>query len=75
MIGDKIRAERKRRGLTQEQLAKAIGVRHKQIVGTWERGEKRIGADMIIPIAQALGVDPAKLLDKPKKRGHHANNL
>jgi hypothetical protein len=38
MTGEQIRQERERRKLTQEQLAKAIGVGQRTI-GNWERGE------------------------------------
>jgi len=37
MTGEQIRQARERRGLTQEQLAQAIGV-GQRTVGNWERG-------------------------------------
>ena len=38
MTGEKLRSERLLRGLTQKQVADALGV-HKNTVARWERGE------------------------------------
>jgi len=56
-----IRAMRERAGLTQGQLAKAIGTTH-GYVGKMERGEKRIALDWIHKIAGALNCRPDDLV-------------
>jgi transcriptional regulator with XRE-family HTH domain len=46
-----IRAYREQKGLTQAQLAKALGV-HKSTVERWERGISRVPASVLL----ALGI-------------------
>lgn len=54
-IGDNIRIARKRKGLTQEELAGLIGVTS-QAVSRWESGAGLPDISMIVPIAQVLSV-------------------
>lgn len=54
-IGDNIRIARKRKGLTQEELAGQIGVTS-QAVSRWESGAGLPDISMIVPIAQVLSV-------------------
>lgn len=56
-----IRAMRKKAGLTQGELADAIGTTH-GYVGKMERGEKRIALDWIHKIAEALHCRPDDLI-------------
>jgi transcriptional regulator with XRE-family HTH domain len=52
-FGDRVREERVRRGLSQEQLASKADV-HRTYVGMIERGEKNITLMNIEKIARAL---------------------
>lgn len=61
-IGIRIRKYRKEYGLTQEQLAKAIGVT-KSRVSNWEQGINRPDADILAKLCKALKVSPSILLD------------
>lgn len=54
-FGETVRALRKRRGLSQEELAARAGV-HRTYVGMIERAEKNITLENIEKIAKALGV-------------------
>ncbi len=54
-IGDNIRIARKRKGLTQEELAGQIGVTS-QAVSRWESGAGMPDISLIVPIAQVLSV-------------------
>lgn len=61
-FGQKVRAERKRRGLSQEALALECGL-DRTYVGGVERGERNISLLNIVKIAKALRIKPGKLLD------------
>lgn len=54
-IGDNVRIARKRKGLTQEELAGQIGVTS-QAVSRWESGAGLPDISLIVPIAQVLSV-------------------
>lgn len=57
-----IRAVRKERGVSQRELARALGVAQSTL-SRMERGERRVSVDRLIAIARALGVRPADMLD------------
>lgn len=59
-FGARVRAERERLGVSQEELADRAGV-HRTYLGGVERGERNIGLQNIVRIARALGVSPAAL--------------
>jgi transcriptional regulator with XRE-family HTH domain len=61
LIGDRIRARRTELGLTQEQLAQALGLSYQQIQ-KFERGASRIGAVQLHTLAQRLGLALTDLL-------------
>ena len=61
-IGRKIRAERERMGISQEQLGKLAKV-HRTYVGMVERGEKNVTINSLIIFATALGVKVRDLID------------
>ena len=54
-VGGRVRQLRNRRGMTQRQLAKAIGVTYQQLQ-KYESGVNRMGAGRLYRIAEALGV-------------------
>jgi transcriptional regulator with XRE-family HTH domain len=59
-FGARVRAERERLGVSQEELADRAGI-HRTYLGGVERGERNIGLQNIVRIARALGVSPADL--------------
>lgn len=61
-IGRKIRAERERMGISQEELGKLAKV-HRTYVGMVERGEKNVTINSLIIFATALGVKVRDLID------------
>lgn len=62
MIGERIKALRKKRGLTLEELAEAIGT-SKQNVHRYERGiVTNIPAERILALANALETTPSELM-------------
>ena len=61
-FGNRLRALRKKSGLTQEELAEAIGV-HLNSVSLWENGEYTPKTQSIKALAKALGVSEADLLN------------
>lgn len=60
--GDRIRARRTHLGLTQVQLAEAVGV-EQTTVSKWEVGSSRPRHDDISRIAKALKIKPATLFN------------
>jgi repressor LexA len=59
-IGDRIRQFRLARELTQEQVAQALGV-DRSMVARYERGTYRVKDQLILPLANILGVQPNDL--------------
>ena len=57
-----LRAERKRRGLSQEALGHACGL-HRTEISLLERAGRDPRLSTIVKVARALGVPPASLLD------------
>ena len=65
-LGSQIREERKKRGLSQEQLAFDAGV-DRSYIGGIERGERNVSFLTLVKIADCLGCDVAKFTkDIPK---------
>jgi len=62
VFGERIRALRQERGLSQERLAEMAGV-HRTYLSSLERGERNVSLDNIHAIAEALGVPPAELFE------------
>ena len=62
-VSEKIRDARSKAGLTQQQLADKIGVRHNSI-SSWENGVNSISIENLQKIADALGVPVAEFLDE-----------
>ena len=61
-FGARVRAERERQGLSQEQLGERAGLARTYIGGV-ERGERNVSLLNLIRIARGLGVGPGDLLD------------
>lgn len=57
-VGERVRIRRNALGMTQEQLASALGISYQQ-VQKYETGTNRISAGRLFEIARALGVDVA----------------
>ncbi len=69
-LGEKLRATRERRGLSQEALAHAADI-HRTHIGALERGQRDPHVSMLLILADALAVPPADLFDGlpvPRKR-------
>lgn len=65
-LGQRLQAARKRRGLTQEEAASAIGVARTTMVAI-EKGERRIRANELLQLAQVYGQSVNDLLrDRPQ---------
>lgn len=60
-FGEKVREERFKKGLSQEELAAKAGV-HRTYIGMIERGEKNITLLNIKKVAKALDLSIDKLL-------------
>lgn len=65
-FGKRLRQLRLAKNLTQEELAHRAGL-HPTYVGGVERGERNIGFDNILKLAQALREHPAALFDVGSK--------
>lgn len=59
-VGERIRALRRRKGVTQADLAEAVGVTFQQIQ-KYERGANRVSASMLARIARALQTSVSEL--------------
>jgi transcriptional regulator with XRE-family HTH domain len=62
-FGDALREERKRRGISQEQLALQAEV-NRTYMGGVERGEENISLLTVAKIASVLKVKPSEILEK-----------
>jgi len=66
-VGRRIREVREARGMTQADLAEALG-RTPTSISYWENGQRSPGLDDIVVLARVLGVEPSSLLphDPPR---------
>jgi transcriptional regulator with XRE-family HTH domain len=62
--GVNIRAYRNAKGISQEELAVALGV-HRTYMGGVERGERNLTLRSLERLAERMGIDPVKLLKPP----------
>jgi transcriptional regulator with XRE-family HTH domain len=60
-FGSRVRAERERLGVSQEELADRAGM-HRTYLGGVERGERNLGLLNVVRIAKALGLPASTLL-------------
>lgn len=65
VLGTNLRRSRKARGWTQEFLGAEAEV-HRTMVGAIERAELSTGVDQVEKLAAALGIEPARLLERRK---------
>lgn len=56
-IGVRLRAARERLGLTQQAMATALGLEHRQSLGAIEAGERRLTAEELLRAVRTLNVD------------------
>lgn len=72
-IGQRLRALRLARGMTQVQLAQVLGIPHTNVSGI-ERGARGITIQQLVKLARALHVPPAEILDGyPTKKSRTPN--
>ncbi|PFG42720.1 helix-turn-helix protein [Isoptericola jiangsuensis] len=63
-LGRRVRSERGRLGLSQEELAHRAGL-HRTYVGSVERGERNISVGSLYALADELEVPASSLLTDP----------
>ncbi len=63
LFGKRIKELREKKGLTQEQLAEAIGLRDDRTIRFWEAGTNAPKFANLVALAQALGVRMWELFD------------
>ena len=56
VYGERLRHRRKRLGITQDQLAVAIGV-NRRVIGQLERGKPTVRLEIALEAARAVGLD------------------
>ena len=66
IIGNRIRAERKKKGLSQEELAKKSNLERPSVV-LIENGRQKLPIDRLYLIASALELHPHRLLPEPNE--------
>lgn len=66
LLGSRVAQLRRDHGLTQAQLAEALGI-SQQMVGSYEVGRRRIPVSMLQSLAQALSVAVDELLGETAK--------
>lgn len=65
-VGERLRAYRVARGLSQEAFADLLGV-HRTYMGGVERGERNLTLKSLERIAARIDVDPLALLDPGRR--------
>lgn len=67
ILGKKVEALRKAKGMTQEELAKKAGFSGRASINCIEKGHSGINVGRLPALARALGVDPLVLFDDDKQ--------
>lgn len=67
LFGVWLKAERQNKGMTQESLAKAIGMKHSQEIAGIESGTVSFPINRISALANALGVSKEKIFQMTLK--------
>jgi len=63
LLGEAIRRERKKLGVSQEDFAEVCEV-HRTYLGQLERGEKNLSFSNVLRVAKAFKMKPSGLLEK-----------
>ena len=63
-LGENVRVLRRRNFMTQEQLAKAAGISHRTLVNIETKRVTEPHFSTILKLAEALGVEPAQLVNQ-----------
>ena len=63
-IGHTIKAARRRRGLTLQNVAASLGLTSRQQVYEWESGQVQPGPKHLAKLAEVLGLEIADLLPR-----------
>lgn len=66
-VGERIKAARKKAGMTQKELADKLGIPY-QGISQYERGIRNPKIDTLVKIADSLGVSAPSLLGKSSER-------
>lgn len=66
-LGRRVREAREAAGLTQEELAQRVELSRASVANI-ERGNQRVALHKFVELAQALGVEPLRLLPRPAGR-------
>lgn len=72
-IGERVRAIRHAREMTQAQLAEILGTRHTNVSGI-ERGTRGMTIQQLVKLARALDVSPAEILDVDRSKTRKRSN-
>ena len=72
-VGARIRTRRKLIGMTQINLAEAVGVTFQQIQ-KYEKGANRVGSSRLVRIAEVLGTSPAALFGQEEDGSIHTES-
>ncbi len=70
-LGQRIATLRKQRGLTQTALGETLGL-GQTVIASYEIGRRRVPVSLLAPLAKALNISSAELLEvepEPGKRG------
>lgn len=70
MLGENIKAMRKSKGISQEELAVRLSV-VRQTVSKWERDRSVSDADLLVRLSEELGVPVSALLGDSAAKGAH----
>lgn len=62
-IGEKLRAMRRESGMTQAELARAVGVSHTSVV-QWETGVRAPSVRHAVELSRVLGASPTEFLER-----------
>lgn len=63
-LGENVRVLRRRKFMTQEQLAKVAGISHRTLVNIETHKVTEPHFSTILKLAEALGVEPSQLVDQ-----------
>ena len=71
-FGDRINKIRTEKGMTQDELAKAVGYKTRSAIAKIESGERDAPQTMIVALAKALGVTPSYLMGWEESQLHRS---